>query len=658
MGCSDSKPAPAAKRSTPRPGGASPPTKPTAKPNTVPQQQQQQQQATSPDNASSPVEDQVLKSPRVLRSPRLGDTARKGSGLQSMAKERVNRREYPQDEKRRSTMGVPRTGSIRKSQVSPDAEAGIDAAINALYGVDVSAPPEEAKTESVDSEADNADPDLLWRSFRLIDKERYTRAQKSFSDYMKKCTPASMDTVVCIFGMSVLHNLGDHYSAPQVIDSSLTHEINDAKVYLEKLAEDKQSPGAMLALAEFYRASQNHALEMMFRTKAADTKHPLGKLRYGVASLSDLKEALQNEAITEDEYAQCKTIIIQDLAKMAEDDTCVGSKAAKVIWPSYYKVCTTCCDEHSLPFSPPPLFLHPSPPTQGSDGMPRDLLKAKETLEKAIEGEHETATILKLKTNLSKVIHKLSNEEEDNPSFLGTLKRGSSFHSFVRHTSQEGEAVTLARSPSALKPARYSVGDPLSRTHGGATSRSPSAASPSLRRNNSVRSMRESQSNLTSHNLQVHQDRSRSPDSLSPGSQSPALQMRSRSFAGSVNDGRLSPARSEGGRVETVVEVEVGGHTFGCLKNDEEPRSARGNMRDKLRDLERSFEEDARSDGGRSAGYTNRSFRDRRQSANPVSQRGQAISESLRNRDDDNASQTSFRSFGYTARRRSRSPMG
>eukprot|EP00754_Rhynchopus_humris_P006927 Rhum_TRINITY_DN13275_c3_g1::Rhum_TRINITY_DN13275_c3_g1_i1::g.58806::m.58806 len=628
MGCSDSKPAPA-KRSTPRPGGTSPPTKPTSKPNTMPQQQQQQ--ATSPDNTSSPVEDQVLKSPRVLRSPRLGDTARKGSGLQSMAKERVNRREYPQDEKRRSTMGVPRTGSVRKSQVSPDAEAGIDAAINALYGVDVSAPPEDAKSESVDSEADNTDPDLLWRSFRLIDKERYTRAQKSFSDYMKKCTPASMDTVVCIFGMSVLHNLGDHYSAPQVIDSSLTHEINDAKVYLEKLAEDKQSPGAMLALAEFYRASQNHALEMMFRTKAADTKHPLGKLRYGVASLSDLKEALQNEAITEDEYAQCKTIIIQDLAKMAEDDTCVGSKAAKVIWPSYYK---------------------------GSDGMPRDLLKAKETLEKAIEGEHETATILKLKTNLSKVIHKLSNEEEDNPSFLGTLKRGSSFHSFVRHTSQEGEAVTMARSPSALKPARYSVGDPLSRTHGAATSRSPSAASPSLRRNNSVRSMRESQSNLTSHNLQVHQDRSRSPDSLSPGSQSPALQMRSRSFAGSVNDGRLSPARSEGGRVETVVEVEVGGHTFGCLKNDEEPRSARGNMRDKLRDLERSFEEDARSDGGRSAGYTNRSFRDRRQSANPVSQRGQAISESLRNRDDDNASQTSFRSFGYTARRRSRSPMG
>eukprot|EP01061_Rhynchopus_euleeides_P009172 TRINITY_DN18309_c0_g1_i1.p1 TRINITY_DN18309_c0_g1~~TRINITY_DN18309_c0_g1_i1.p1 ORF type:complete len:575 (+),score=140.42 TRINITY_DN18309_c0_g1_i1:244-1725(+) len=257
--------------------------------------------------------------------------------------------------------------------------------------------------------------------FQYIDLEEYQLGLDGMTRLLAASPVDSSDHVVASLSMSVLQSVCS-CEPPMDIDAS-PKSIRSARKWLSKQAK-VGSVTAHMALAEFARAMGDAAKEVRHREDAAKTGHPLAKLRHAVANMRDLREALAGKAITMPEFISCREIVLDDLKALAKLETKVGGKAARVLWPIYYK---------------------------GSEGIKKDVPRARQLLERAIALEDDDLQADRLRGHLSK----FNNRTGDDAAAAATMwRRGSTYSQPADNLSKtysfndNGSLASMARKNS------------------------------------------------------------------------------------------------------------------------------------------------------------------------------------------------------------------
>ena len=318
------------------------------------------------------------------------NSARRGSSMHVHSRERLNRRDYPQEQKRTARLGIDRSqvsprcspraapektprglrsprgasphasprsarGSTTYDSPSRMSEAPLSPEMRSLSSPvpplrfqtsgdstgspSVSARELESSCHLDDSDSEFSDPDSIPTHvptlFKFIDEERYPAAYRGLTEAMKRAN--AVDYVLCVFGLLVLSKLSDDWLVPPKLDV-LKKETDEAKSWLTVQARNG-SCAAYLALAEMMSRSYGDAEKCKSLKKtAAGTNHPLALLRYNMSELADIKDAVAEGSLSTEEAERRKAPVMEEFDKLTKHFNKVGARAAKLLYPFLLKV--------------------------------------------------------------------------------------------------------------------------------------------------------------------------------------------------------------------------------------------------------------------------------------------------------------------------------
>eukprot|EP01060_Flectonema_neradi_P028488 TRINITY_DN3830_c0_g1_i1.p1 TRINITY_DN3830_c0_g1~~TRINITY_DN3830_c0_g1_i1.p1 ORF type:complete len:659 (+),score=113.78 TRINITY_DN3830_c0_g1_i1:39-1979(+) len=226
--------------------------------------------------------------------------------------------------------------------------------------------------------------------YDILDNSNLDEALRRFTARLTSRDAVSM------FGISTMYGLGGREFL--TVDKSIKQTCGQrqmiaAEQWLRARDRDRPqgSPGALLALCEMYHINGDKEQENECRQLAAKTGFPLAELRITAEKLEELRRSRDaiGSRFTEADAAafmEKKQALLQDFAELSRLSSRVGARAGKYIWKAYRK---------------------------GEDGFPRDLHKAAQCLQKAIQYEQGGDD---LKRYLASIYAKIQKQGGNNPS--------------------------------------------------------------------------------------------------------------------------------------------------------------------------------------------------------------------------------------------------